>query len=120
MRSARTRVDRSLRRVAGGRHVWLALLALGSADVALTLVGLGAGLSERNPVAVRALDAFGAAGLVGLKAVAFALLAVVTAHLSGRYRGAVFVGFGLTQLVAVGWNAMVVGSRLTLTPYLPG
>jgi len=96
------------------RLAWTVLVGLAAADILLTLVGLQSCLTEENPVAERALATFGPAGLVGLKGVALGLLVAVVWRMPNRYGRAAMGGFCLTQVVAVGWNAMLVSSRASL------
>jgi hypothetical protein len=96
------------------RIAWAIILALAAADIALTVVGRQACLTEHNPFAQWVVITFGPLGLVGLKTVALALLAVMTGFLPQRYERAALSGFGLTQFAAVGWNAMLVSSLPTI------
>jgi len=96
------------------RLVWTAVVGLAAADVVLTLVGVQSCLSEENPVARKALAAFGPVGLIGLKTFAVGLLAVVVWRVPARYGHAAVAGFCLTQLFAVGWNAMLVSRQASL------
>lgn len=90
------------------------VVGLAAADIALTLVGIEAGLQEENPVASWTLTTFGAAGLVALKGFALGLLAVVVWQLPIRYARAAIGGFCLTQLLAVCWNSVLVFTQVAV------
>lgn len=96
------------------RIAWVVILVLAAADIALTVVGRQACLTEHNPFARWVVVTFGPLGLVGLKTIALALLALMTGLLPRRYERAALSGFGLTQFVAVGWNAVLVSSLPTI------
>lgn len=96
------------------RIAWAIILALAAADIALTVVGRQACLSEQNPFAQWVVVTFGPLGLVGLKTAALGMLALVTGILPRRYERAALSGFGLTQFLAVGWNAVLVSSLPTI------
>lgn len=93
---------------------WVVLIALAAADIVLTLVGRRACFSEQNPFARWIIHSFGPAGLVALKGVALAILAVVMWQLPVRYERAAFGGFGITQFVAVGWNTTLLLSQTAI------
>jgi len=90
------------------------VVGLAAADIVLTLVGIQACFQEENPVARWVLMMFGPAGLVGLKSVALGVLGLVVWQLPSRYGRAAIGGFFLTQLFAVGWNAMLVSSQASV------
>lgn len=54
-------------------HLWLVVLGVMVADVALTMYGLSAGLVERNPIALFGIEAVGYAVLAYLKVPAIVL-----------------------------------------------
>lgn len=88
-----------------------ALVALAGADIALTLVGRQSCFVEQNPFAWWILHNLGPAGLVALKGAALGILGVVILYLPTRYERAAVGGFGLTQLLAVGWNSLLLLSQ---------
>lgn len=90
---------------------WAILVALAAADIVLTVVGRQACFAEQNPFARWVIHSFGPAGLVVLKGAALAVLAATMWRLPVRYERAAFGGFGLTQLLAVGWNASLLLSQ---------
>jgi len=87
------------------------LVALAAADIVLTVVGRQMCFTEQNPFARWLIHTAGPAGLVALKGVALAVLAVTMWYLPSRYERAAFGGFGLTQLAAVGWNSALLLSQ---------
>lgn len=88
--------------------LFVVVLGLMAADLATTAAGLHLGLSEANPFVAAVAGRFGVPGIVGLKAVAAALLVALPTAAS-RPR-AVFVAsagaYGVVQLVAVVSNLL--------------
>jgi hypothetical protein len=92
------------------RIAWSIILVLAVADILLTVVGRQYCLTEQNPLAAYVVVTFGPFGLVALKSVALGILALMAGALPTRYERAALGGFGLTQFLAVGWNAVLVSS----------
>lgn len=108
--------DRVSRLAAGAtaveRALWTVVLVASLADVALTVVGLHAGLPETNPLVVAAIERFGPVALVGLKAVAIAVGLAGWAAVAPAYRGLVPLGLALVWVVATANNVVAVGLAL--------
>lgn len=111
MTEAGTGPYRAVEEVTVHRAALAVLLALAAADIVLTVVGRQMCFTEQNPFARWIIHTFGPAGLVALKGVALGVLGVTMWYLPSRYERAAFGGFGLTQLAAVGWNAVLLGSQ---------
>lgn len=89
------------------RWLWLgATLAL-LADVVTTLLGFQAGLAEGNPVVASAIDGFGVAGFLTIKAGALVFAYGVRVVLP-RYRVAIPLG------IALPWIAVAVTNTALL------
>lgn len=102
-------VPRRKRRLTGAHAaLWTLILVTTAADIVLTVVGLGAGLPEGNPV-VRAMVAeFGLAGLWAVKFAATCWLVGGWALLSDR-NVSVFLGlFGVVTSLVVVNNAVAI------------
>jgi len=88
--------------------LWGLVIAVATADIALTLLGLSLCFSEANPVARAALDVAGGAGLLALKGAALCALLAVYRLISPLHRRVALTAFSLPQLLAVGYNTMLL------------
>lgn len=108
-RTLRNRVDEV--RFWLGRHerlLWgLVLIALG-VDLASTLYGFHLGFTERNPLARGLVDAYGVAGIVGLKVGALGLAVLLRSLVPAGYRGVVPLALAAPWWVAALSNAYVL------------
>lgn len=87
--------------------LWLgAVLAL-FADVVTTLLGFQAGIAEGNPAVASAIDGFGVAGFLTIKAGALVLAYGVRVVLP-RYRVAIPLG------IALPWTAVAITNTVLL------
>ncbi|PGF15082.1 hypothetical protein CP556_02360 [Natrinema sp. CBA1119] len=84
--------------------VALALIA----DVATTFVGLHLGLSESNPAARGAIEGYGLAGMLALKAFAIGVGLVCRPLLEQAYRPIVPAGLAVPWLVAAMVNLYMI------------
>ncbi len=90
------------------RLLWaLVMLAL-LADVATTFVGLHLGLSESNPAARGAIEGYGVAGMLGLKAFAIGVGLVCRPLLEQAYRPIVPAGLAVPWLAAALLNLYTI------------
>jgi hypothetical protein len=105
-RAAESRVVAGL--VAHRRLLWALALACGLADLLSTLWGLEQGFVEGNPVAATALAHYGAAGLVGLKGVAYLVAGVAYAALPTSLAVGIPLGLTLPAAVAVVHNLVLL------------
>lgn len=90
------------------RELWFVVVCAMLVDIVLTLHGLQLGLVERNPVARRALDAFGTLGLYGLKMAALSVGVCCRLAVHERYAPVVPVGLAVPSLVAVCINTALI------------
>lgn len=90
--------------------LWALLIAVVVGDVVTTAYGLHIGLRERNPFVAGLLAEYGAAGMIALKLVAVAWVAVVWRFCGRKYGYAALLGATLPQAVAVGINAVVISA----------
>lgn len=84
--------------------VALALIA----DVVTTFAGLHLGLSESNPAARGAIESYGLAGMLALKAFAIGVGLVCRPLLEQAYRPIIPAGLALPWLVAAGVNLYMI------------
>lgn len=96
--------------VALERLLWglVALSLVG--DVATTFVGLHVGLSESNPIARGAIDGYGLAGMLALKAFAIGVAAACRPILPEAYRPIVPAGLAVPWTIAVAINLYVIAT----------
>ncbi|MFC6732183.1 DUF5658 family protein [Haladaptatus sp. GCM10025893] len=88
--------------------MWFVVLSAMIADVLLTMYGLQLGLTEVNPVAVRAMELFGYAGLGLLKTVAIGIGLLCWFLTPPQYAPVVPVGLAAPSIVAVCINTALV------------
>ncbi len=92
------------------RLCW-ALVALSLiADVATTFVGLHLGLAESNPAARGAIERYGVAGMLGLKAFAIGVALACRPLLEREYRAIVPAGLAVPWLAAAVLNAYTIST----------
>jgi len=92
--------------------VALALLA----DIVTTFVGLQLGLSESNPAARGAIETYGVAGMLALKAFAVAVGLGCRPLLERAYRPIVPAGLAVPWLAAAAVNAYMISGVLYSSP----
>lgn len=94
------------------RLLWIVVAISLVADVVTTFVGLRLGLTESNPVARRAIEAYGPAGLLALKGGAIALGVACRPLLPRAQRAIVPAGLAAPWTIAVGVNLVLISSTL--------
>lgn len=77
-------------------------------DLVTTMYGLAVGLQEQNPFVVAILARYGVAGLVGLKFVAVAWVAIIWRALGRSYGIAAMAGLLIPQAIAVALNLVTL------------
>ncbi|MDG5776808.1 DUF5658 family protein [Haloarculaceae archaeon H-GB2-1] len=90
------------------RELWVLVLLLTGADVALTVYGLQLGFQELNPVAVYMLEQAGVYGLGFLKAVVLAFAGVYWIVLPRRFGPLVPLGIAIPWFAAVSVNSLLI------------
>jgi len=90
------------------RLLWVVVVLALIADVATTFVGLELGLSESNPAARGAIEDYGMAGMLALKAFAVTVGLVCRPFLERPYRPIVPAGLAVPWLVAATLNAYII------------
>ncbi|WP_049923092.1 DUF5658 family protein [Halopiger djelfimassiliensis] len=80
------------------------------ADIVTTVVGLRLGLAESNPVARGALEGYGLAGMIALKAVAVGIGLVCRPLLPKASRPIIPLGLALPWTVAVCFNVATISA----------
>lgn len=88
--------------------LWLLVAVSLVGDVVTTVVGLQLGLAESNPVARAAIDGWGVAGMLALKAGAIAVGLVCRSLLEPAYRPIVPAGLAVPWLIAVLINCYMI------------
>ncbi|WP_408958347.1 DUF5658 family protein [Natrinema sp. 74] len=94
------------------RLLWVLVAVALLADIATTFVGLRLGLSESNPAARGAIEGFGVAGMVGLKAFAIGVGLICRRLLEQAYRSIVPAGLAVPWLVAALLNLYTISLTL--------
>lgn len=93
-------------------HLWFLVLGAMVADIGLTLVGLGMGLIETNPIALFGIETVGYAVLAYLKVPALLLGVVGWISLSRTARRLNLVGLALPWVAASLVNLFLVAGLL--------
>lgn len=93
----------------GERILWGMVVVVMLLDVATTAVGLQYGLQEGNALVAGAIETFGIAGLLLVKAVVLVLAATVAFWIPDRVSPVVPLGLALPTLIAVTTNLALVG-----------
>ncbi|WP_336361257.1 DUF5658 family protein [Haladaptatus sp. ZSTT2] len=88
--------------------LWFIVVSAMAADVLLTMYGLELGLTELNPIAVRAISAFGYAGLGLLKCLALGIGVVCWALTPHHYAPIIPLGLATPSIIAVCINTVLV------------
>jgi hypothetical protein len=88
--------------------LWFIVVCAMIADVLLTVYGLELGLAELNPVAVRAISAFGYAGLGVLKCLALGIGVVCWLLTPHQYAPIIPLGLATPSIIAVCINTVLV------------
>lgn len=107
---------RARRRVHGigdlERILWGVVVLALIGDVATTFAGLHLGLSESNPVARGAIDAYGVWGMLALKTLALCVALACRPLLTDRWGPVVPAGLALPWLAAIVINCYVIATIL--------
>lgn len=107
------RVDRELEAMGDLEWaLWLVVALALAGDVVTTFVGLQLGLAESNPIARAAIDGWGLAGMLALKAFAVGVALCCRPLLPRAYRPVVPVGLAVPWLVAVVINLVMISRVL--------
>ncbi|WIV68096.1 DUF5658 family protein [Natrialbaceae archaeon AArc-T1-2] len=91
-------------------YLWLLVAISLVGDVVTTFVGLHLGLAESNPIARAAIDGWGLAGMLALKAGAVGVGLACRSLLEPAYRPIVPAGLALPWLVAVVVNMTLIST----------
>lgn len=91
-----------------GQLLWAVCIAAVVGDLLTTVYGLEVGLRERNPFVAAILIDYGVAGLVGLKLVVVAWVAIIWRLLDKRYGLAAMMGLAIPQAIAVAINVVTI------------
>lgn len=93
----------------GERLLWGMVVAVMLLDVGTTAIGLQYGLQEGNALVAGAIETFGIAGLLIVKAGVLGLAATVAFWIPSRVSPVVPLGLALPTLIAVTTNLALVG-----------
>ncbi|QLH80352.1 hypothetical protein [Halosimplex pelagicum] len=97
----------------GSSECWLVgVLFFGLGDLATTWVGLGAGLAERNPVAVALLGRYGLLALVVPKLLVLGGAYLVWRRMSRPARAGIPVGLAVLGVSVTGWNLWMLTTAI--------
>lgn len=91
-----------------GQILWTVCIAAVVGDLVTTVYGLEIGLRERNPFVAAVLADYGVAGLVGLKLLVVAWVAIIWRLLNERYGLAAMMGLAIPQGAAVVLNVVTI------------
>ncbi|SEQ48441.1 DUF5658 family protein [Natrinema salaciae] len=92
------------------RLCWMLVAVALLADVVTTFVGLQVGLAESNPAARGAIEGYGVAGMLALKAFAVGIGLVGRLLLEPEYRPIVPVGLAVPWLAAAILNLYTIST----------
>lgn len=92
------------------RVLWIAVGLALAGDVVTTFVGLHLGLAESNPVARSAIENWGVAGMLGLKALAVGVGLCCRPLLPQSYRPIIPTCLAIPWIVAVGINLYMIST----------
>ncbi|MDJ1430802.1 DUF5658 family protein [Halostagnicola sp. A-GB9-2] len=92
------------------RLLWIIVGISLVGDIVTTFVGLHLGLAESNPIARGAIEGYGLAGMIALKAFAIGIGVICRPLLTAEYRPIVPAGLALPWLVAVASNLYMIST----------
>lgn len=95
------------------RTLWIVVVVALVGDVVTTFVGLHLGLRESNPVARSAIDGWGLAGMLGLKAMAVGVALACRPLLEQSYRPIIPSALALPWMVAVVSNLLLITATVS-------
>jgi hypothetical protein len=90
------------------RLLWAVVAIALLADVVTTFLGLRLGLAESNPAARRAIEGYGVAGMLALKASAIGVGLICRPLLERQYRPVVPAGLAVPWLAAAAVNVYAI------------
>ena len=92
------------------RALWVLVAFSLVGDVVTTFAGLHLGLAESNPIARSAIDGYGLAGMLALKAFAVGVGLACRPILPDAYKPIVPAGLAIPWTIAVGINLYMISS----------
>ena len=88
--------------------LWTIVIVGAILDVTTTIVGVGSGASEGNPVALAFLETYGTPGIGALKLVALVVLALTWHALEEQSARLALAGFAIVSLVVIVLNTLTL------------
>ncbi len=92
------------------RALWVLVALSLVGDIVTTFAGLHLGLAESNPIARSAIDGYGLAGMIALKAFAIGVGLACRPVLPEAYRPIVPAGLAIPWTIAVGINLYMIST----------